>query len=40
VIMNPLDKHHMSLIKACEALLGKDEFCMEYVTAHREGNLE
>lgn len=40
VIMNPMDKHHMALILACEALMGKDEFCLNYVTAHREGKLE
>ena len=40
VIMNPLDTKHIAQILACEALLGKDEYCMNYVSAHREGKLE
>jgi 5-methyltetrahydrofolate--homocysteine methyltransferase len=27
----------MGLIYAAEALLGKDEMCMEYITAYRAG---
>ncbi|HNT36975.1 MAG TPA: methyltetrahydrofolate cobalamin methyltransferase [bacterium] len=40
VIMNPLDKQQMAQMLACEALLGSDEYCMNYVSAHREGKLE
>lgn len=39
-IMDPLDKKLMSLVYACEALYGKDDFCMEYLTKFREGELE
>lgn len=38
-ILDPLDKPTMATILAAEALLGHDEFCMEYVTASREGKL-
>lgn len=36
-ILNPLDKQMMGFIYASQALLGKDEFCMNYLTAHRKG---
>jgi 5-methyltetrahydrofolate--homocysteine methyltransferase len=36
-IINPLHKHMMGLIFATEALMGMDEYCMEYITAYREG---
>jgi len=39
VILDPLDARMMSNLIASEALLGKDEFCMNYVTAHREERL-
>ncbi|MCK4326550.1 methyltetrahydrofolate cobalamin methyltransferase [bacterium] len=39
VILDPLDKNLMATLKAAEALLGKDEFCMKYITASREGEL-
>ena len=39
-IMNPLDKKIMSIIYATEALAGKDEYCMEYISKYREGLLE
>ena len=39
-IIDPLDTKLMSLVLASEAILGKDEFCMDYVTAHREEKLE
>jgi 5-methyltetrahydrofolate--homocysteine methyltransferase len=38
-IIDPLDKKLMSLVYAAEAILGKDDFCMGYVTAAREGKL-
>ncbi|MGD9209972.1 MAG: methyltetrahydrofolate cobalamin methyltransferase [Desulfobacteraceae bacterium] len=36
-IINPLHKHMMGLIYATEALMGNDEYCMEYITGYREG---
>jgi len=38
-IIDPLDSHLMSLILAAEALLGKDEFCANYIAAERAGKL-
>lgn len=39
-IMDPLDKRMIANIYAAEAILGKDEFCMNYLTADREGKFE
>lgn len=39
-IMDPLDKKLMSFVYACEALYGLDDFCVEYLTKYREGELE
>jgi cobalamin-dependent methionine synthase I len=39
-ILDPLDKKIMSFIYSSELLQGKDEFCMNYLTAFREGKLE
>jgi len=39
-IINPLDKKMMANIIAATALAGKDEFCMEYLNAHRAGKFE
>jgi cobalamin-dependent methionine synthase I len=39
-ILDPLDKKLMSFLYATEALLGKDDFCMNYMTKFREGTLE
>ncbi len=39
VIIDPLDKRMMSSLKASFALLNKDEFCLEYINAFREGKL-
>jgi 5-methyltetrahydrofolate--homocysteine methyltransferase len=36
-IINPLHKHMMGLIYATEALMGQDEYCIEYITGYREG---
>ena len=38
-IIDPLDRALMSSITATEALLGKDEYCMRYIAAYRQGNL-
>lgn len=37
VIMDPLNRDMMGLIFATEALLGNDEYCMEYIGAYRQG---
>lgn len=39
-ILDPLDKKLMSLVYAGEAMLGIDDFCMNYLTKFREGELE
>jgi 5-methyltetrahydrofolate--homocysteine methyltransferase len=36
-ILDPLNKDMMGLIYAGEALLGQDDFCMEYISAFRQG---
>jgi 5-methyltetrahydrofolate--homocysteine methyltransferase len=36
-ILNPLDRELMGLLYATRALLGEDEYCMEYIGAYREG---
>ena len=36
-ILNPLDRELMGLLYATRALLGEDEYCMDYITAFREG---
>jgi len=39
-IVDPNDPYLMALIASTEALLGKDEFCMNYITLAREGAFE
>jgi len=39
-IIDPLDARMMAGIAAAEALAGRDQFCMGYITAEREGRLE
>lgn len=39
-ILDPLDKKLMSFVYAAEALLGLDEYCMNYLGRFREGLLE
>jgi 5-methyltetrahydrofolate--homocysteine methyltransferase len=39
-ILDPMDKKLMSFLYATEALLGIDDFCMNYITKFREGELE
>jgi len=36
-IIDPNDRYLMALIYATEALLGKDDFCMNYISKSREG---
>ncbi|MCL2528978.1 MAG: dihydropteroate synthase [Coriobacteriia bacterium] len=38
-ILDPLDPYMQSVIYATNALLGKDDYCMEYLDAYREGLL-
>ncbi|MCG6930875.1 MAG: methyltetrahydrofolate cobalamin methyltransferase [Desulfofustis sp.] len=39
-IVNPLDRNMMATIIAAETLMGRDDFCMEYLKAFRAGRLE
>ena len=39
-ILDPLDKKLMAFIAAAEALLGIDEYCVEYLEKYREGLFE
>ena len=39
-ILDPTDKQLYGALKASLALVGKDEFCMDYIGAFREGLLE
>ncbi len=36
-IFDPLNRDLMGAVYATEALLGMDDYCMEYITAYREG---
>jgi len=38
-LIDPLDKKMVSLVYAAKALLNKDEYCMDYITAAREEKL-
>jgi 5-methyltetrahydrofolate--homocysteine methyltransferase len=38
-VLDPLDQQIMAQIFASEALLGRDEYCMNYLTAFRAGRL-
>ena len=40
VILDPTEKGMSATLFAAEALAGRDEFCMRYITAEREGKLE
>ena len=39
-ILDPLDKKLMSFLYTTEALLGMDEYCIEYITKFKEGYFE
>lgn len=39
-ILDPTDKQLYGALKAALVIMGKDDFCMEYITAFREGRLE
>ena len=36
-ILDPTNRDMIGLIYATEALLGQDDYCMEYIGAYREG---
>jgi hypothetical protein len=38
--MDPTDKELFGALKAALLVSGKDEFCMGYISAFREGRLE
>lgn len=40
VFLDPLDRLLMQSVCASEALLSRDEFCMAYITASRDGKLD
>jgi cobalamin-dependent methionine synthase I len=40
VIMDPTDRQLLATVRAAEALLGRDEYCVAYVQAFRQGLLE
>jgi cobalamin-dependent methionine synthase I len=39
-IVDPLEPGVIATIRAAEAILNRDEYCMQYITAEREGRLE
>ncbi len=39
-IIDPTEPHMMAAVLAAEAILGRDEFCMNYITAERTGKLD
>ncbi len=39
-IINPLDQNMMANIIAAEALVGRDDFCMNYLKSHRAGKFD
>ena len=39
VIIDPTEKHMMATLQAAKVLMGNDEFCMDFITAEREGRL-
>ncbi len=38
-IIDPLDRKMMAAVMAAETLAGRDEYCMEYISAYREGRI-
>lgn len=38
-IIDPTDPQMIATLKASRAILSKDEYCLEYIAAHREGKL-
>ena len=40
VILDPTDNHLFGALKAALALISKDEYCIDYIGAFREGRLD
>lgn len=40
VIVDPLDQHLMGILLASNAILGEDEFCLNYIDAFRKGKIK
>ena len=40
IFLDPLDKVLVATLKAANALLGRDESCLEYIKAYREGKFK
>ena len=40
LIVNPLDRQMMTNLTAAQTLAGRDKFCMQYLTAHRQGRFD
>ena len=40
LIVNPLDKQMMANLIAAETLIGRDEYCVDYLKAYRQGRFE
>jgi cobalamin-dependent methionine synthase I len=38
-ILDPLDKQMMANVLAAEVLVGRDNFCMNFINAHKEGKI-
>ena len=36
-VLDPLNRDLMGMIYATEAMLGMDDYCMEYISAYRKG---
>ncbi|NPV71158.1 MAG: hypothetical protein HPY55_11030 [Firmicutes bacterium] len=39
-ILDPLDGRLMVLLRAADALLGRDHYCTDYLWAYRDGKLD
>jgi 5-methyltetrahydrofolate--homocysteine methyltransferase len=39
-ILDPTDRRLMAVLRAARAITNEDEYCMEYITAHRAGILQ
>jgi len=39
VILDPTDKQLMSILLAAEMLLGRDEYCQDYIDAYQNGRI-
>jgi len=40
IMLDPLDRDLMRLVRASQAVLGMDDFCLRYITAYRAGELD